>query len=110
MAKGASTPVSMGKLHLKLTELFLTILNKYENDLSALDNVGDELLDGLAAEGMMPSPAMLSAVSKFLKDNDITMETETLDELTDMERRLKNRRENRPNLASVTNLPLMSNE
>ena len=79
MAKGASTELQMGKLHLKLTELFLNILNKYENDLSAMDNVGEELLDELMAEGNMPNPAMLGAIAKFLKDNSISLESEALD-------------------------------
>ena len=109
MAKGASTEVQMGKLHLKLTELFLNILNKYENDLSAMDNVGEELLDELMAEGNMPNPAMLGAIAKFLKDNSISVESETLDELSSMEHRLANKKKNRPNLASVTALPLIAN-
>jgi len=109
MAKGASTAPAMGKLHNKLTELFLKILTKYENDLDKLENVGEELIDELAAEGVMPSPAMLSAVAKFLKDNDITMETETLDELSAMEERLAAKKKARPNLASVVDLPLQNN-
>lgn len=108
MAKGASTAPAMGKLHNKLTELFLQILTKYENDLAALENAGDELIDGLVAEGMMPSPAMLSAVAKFLKDNDITMETEELDALSSMEERLAAKKRARPNLTSVTALPLQN--
>tara|TARA_R110000796_G_scaffold68101_4_gene156158 strand:- start:602 stop:940 length:339 start_codon:yes stop_codon:yes gene_type:complete len=109
MAKGASTEAQMGKLHLKLTELFLNILNKYENDLSAMDNVGEELLDELMAEGNMPNPAMLGAIAKFLKDNSISLESETLDELSEMEERLAAKKRARPNMASVTALPLISN-
>jgi hypothetical protein len=109
MAKGASTEVQMGKLHLKLTELFLNILNKYENDLSAMANVGEELLDELMAEGNMPNPAMLGAIAKFLKDNSISLESETLDELSEMEERLAAKKRARPNMASVTALPLISN-
>jgi len=109
MAKGASTEVQMGKLHLKLTELFLNILNKYENDLSAMDNVGDQLLDELMAEGNMPNPAMLGAITKFLKDNSISLESEALDELSEMEERLRVKKKARPNMASVTALPLISN-
>ena len=113
MAKGASTEARMGKLHNKLTELFLNILNKYENDLTAMDNaedeVGDQLLDGLMAEGMMPNPAMLGAITKFLKDNSISLESEKLDELSEMEERLQAKKRARPNMASVTALPLISN-
>lgn len=100
--------MQLGKLHNKLTELFLSILNKYENDLTAMDNAGDELLDGLMAEGMMPNPAMLGAISKFLKDNLISLESETLDELSEMEERLAAKKRSRPSMASVTSLPLIA--
>ena len=108
MAKGASTEAHMGKLHLKLTALFLNILTKYENDLDAMEDVGEELLDGLVAEGVMPTPAMLGAIAKFLKDNNISVETEQLDELSAMEERLNAKKKARPNLKAVTDLPLIN--
>lgn len=109
MSKGASTEVALGNLHNKLTQLFLKILKKYENDLDAIQNAGDELLDELVAEGMMPSPAMLSAISKFLKDNEISIDSEDVNQLSEMEERLANKRKARPSLASVTSLPLINN-
>ena len=110
MAKGASTEQSLGNLHNKLTQLFLNILQKYENDLSAMGNAEDELLDAVMDDGMMPNPAMLGAITKFLKDNAITLETEALSELSEMEERLAAKKRNRPNLKSVTTLPLIVNE
>jgi hypothetical protein len=110
MAKGASTEARMGTLHNKITELFLKILSKYDDDLAAMDNAEDELIDGLMAEGMMPNPAMLGAITKFLKDNSITLESEALDELSEMEERLASKKRNRPNLKAVTTLPLIVNE
>ena len=109
MAKGASTEARMGKLHNKITELFLKILIKYEDDLSAMGNAEDELIDSLMEEGMMPNPAMLGAITKFLKDNNISLESEKLDELSEMEERLAAKKRNRPNMASVTTLPLINN-
>lgn len=110
MAKGASTEQSLGNLHNKLTQLFLNILKKYENDLSAMDNAEDELLGAVLDEGLMPNPAMLGAITKFLKDNSITLETETVSELSEMEERLAAKKRNRPNLKSVVSLPLVINE
>ena len=109
MAKGASTESQLGSLHNKLTALFTKILQRYEDDLDQMVDLDIEeaLLESLAP-GRIPSPAMLSAVAKFLKDNDISLETEELNELSAMEERLEARKRARPNLASVTNLPLIN--
>jgi len=103
MAKGASTEGRMGVLHNKMTELFLKILQKYEAGM----DIEGELIDAMS-DNVAPNPAMLGAITKFLKDNSITMDTEQLDELSEMEERLANKRRNRPTLASVTNLPLVN--
>lgn len=114
MAKGASTEGQLGSLHDKLTALFTKILARYEAKLDAADaldmeDVGSELLEALMDDNIMPSPAMLSAVAKFLKDNEITMETEAVNELSAMEERLAAKKKARPSLASVTQLPLQNN-
>lgn len=92
MAKGASTEQSLGNLHNKVTELFVKVLDEYES----------------APE--LANPAMLGAVTKFLKDNSISLESEALDELSEMEERLAAKKRNRPNLKAVTTLPLIVNE
>ena len=104
MAKGASTEVQMGNLHSKLTNIFIKILTKYDNDLGEID-IEEEMADALINE---PNPAMLGAITKFLKDNSITIESQELDELSAMEQRLADKKAKRPNLASVTNLPLQN--
>ena len=92
MAKGASTEQSLGNLHNQVTLLFSKVLEGYE-ETPELSN-----------------PAMLGAITKFLKDNSISLESETLDELSEMEERLAAKKRNRPNLKSVTTLPLIVNE
>ena len=114
MAKGASTENQLGSLHMKLTLLFTNIIQRYETQLDAanslnMDDVGEEMLAALMEDKIMPSPAMLSAISKFLKDNEITMETEQLNALSVMEERLIAKQKARPSLASVTSLPLQNN-
>ncbi len=104
MAKGASTEARMGKLHGKLTELFIKVLKQYESNMDQLDE--GAVLDELMAEGLMPNPAMLGAVSKFLKDNAISIDSEEVDELSSMERRLAAKKAKRPSLVSITDLPV----
>jgi len=100
MAKGAAKEASLGNLHGTLTRVFTKVLQRYENNLDALSQemkefAADTAVDELLAEVTEPSPAMLSAIAKFLKDNDIGMDTEELNQLSDTERRLKDKRARR---------------
>lgn len=111
MAKGAAKQETLGKLHNKLTEVFIKVLSRYEDRLDAIEKInrgeidlGEEMLTELFDEGAMPNPAMLSAVSKFLKDNEISFDTEQMQELGSLERRLKEQREKRGNVVSLNNL------
>lgn len=112
MARGASNESTLGKLHSRLTEVFLRVLSRYEDRLAMADrinsgevNIEDEMIAELFNDNSMPNPAMLSAVSKFLKDNEITFDTEQLNELSGLERRLKDMQSKRGNVVSLTNLP-----
>jgi hypothetical protein len=49
---------------------------------------------------------MLSAIAKFLKDNNISYDSEQIDELSELEQRLRNKKANRPDFSNVTSLPL----
>lgn len=109
MAKGAAKEQSLGRLHSKITEVFIKVLDRYEARLDvigeiAVEEIEDEVLRELMEDGAMPNPAMLSAITKFLKDNDIGFDTEKITELSDQERRLKERREKRGNVVSLTTL------
>ncbi|MFN7881755.1 MAG: hypothetical protein ACK5PF_01880 [bacterium] len=112
MAKGAATEQVLGTLHAKIAEVFIKVLARYEQRLVAIDTIDpaefdSEVLEQLFNEGAMPNPAMLSAVTKFLKDNNIGFDTKEIAELTDQERRLKERRANRGNIASLTTLKVV---
>lgn len=92
-----------------VTKVFLRVLEKYHKQLDFIDGLDaddleNEMIAELLADGAMPNPAMLSAITKFLKDNDIGFDTEKLAELSDQERRLKERREKRGNIVSLTDL------
>jgi hypothetical protein len=109
MAQGAAKEQQLGKLHAKITEVFLKVLDTYHKRLDVVDGIDpdeieDQMIAELLSEGAMPNPAMLSAITKFLKDNDIGFDTEKLAELSDQERRLKERREKRGTLVSLADL------
>lgn len=108
MAKGAANEKDLGALHSKLARVFTSVLDRYERrmDLSNIDtsNLEDELIEKLLEADLDPSPAMLGAVSKFLKDNEILLDSEEVNELSDMERRLANKRKNRSNVVSLDKL------
>ena len=66
-----------------------------------------DLIEELVLLDVEPSPAMLSAISKFLKDNEITVDSAELNTLSAHEERLKNKKASRPNLQSITNLKVV---
>lgn len=110
MAKGAAKEEQLGGLHTMLARVFQKVLAKYEAQLDALDNldrgaVAEDMLSMIAEIGE-PNPAMLSAVAKFLKDNDIGMDSEAVDELNATQRRLADRREARKR-AGMANLSVV---
>lgn len=112
MAKGAAKEMQLGKLHQKITEVFIKVLERYEARLDVIDTIDrdeieNEVLEELLNDAAMPNPAMLSAVTKFLKDNDIGFDTEQLDQLSDTERRLQERKEKRGNVVSLQNVSLI---
>ena len=102
MAKGAAKEKQLGSLHTTLARVFEKVLLKYEMDLKVIEKFGgtdedgelvaDDLMVAMLAELGEPNPAMLSAIAKFLKDNDIGMDSEAVEELNSTQRRLEERR------------------
>ena len=112
MAKGAATEEALGSLHSKIAGVFIKVLERYEKRLIAIDTIDpdtitDDIILQLFDENAMPNPRMLSAVTKFLKDNNIGFDTQQIQELSDQERRLKERSQRRGNIASLTNLKVV---
>jgi len=113
MAKGAANNKDMGALHSALTAIFTRVLQDYHTKLDAVDalaeqEIENEVLAAVFADGFTPSPAILSAVAKFLKDNEITVDTGELDELNALEEDLKSRRSARPDYKKVTDVPVLN--
>lgn len=99
MAKGAATKSELGAIHSTLAKVFDKVLARYLKVYEALDQIPADELEGELLEAIVaiqePNPAMLSAIAKFLKDNDIGFDSEEIDALNETERRLAERREAR---------------
>lgn len=92
MAKGSANEGVLGDLHARLAQAFTKVLEDYE--------VNPEV---------EPNPAMLGAISKFLKDNSIAFDTEEIEVLSGTAQRLADRRKNRQGLTSLTDLRVVEN-
>lgn len=107
MAKGAAREDKLGKLHSTLTQVFIRVLDRY---LEQLEPVSDEQIENEVVDEVLdifePNPAMLSAISKFLKDNEIMYDSEQLDQLSATQRRLQEMKKKRGNVVTLDNIPL----
>lgn len=110
MASSASA-ASMEKLHEQLASIFTKTLKMYEARLLMADSpeVDEDLVQKLL-EMSEPNPAMLNAISKFLKDNDIMYSKDEIDELSDQQKRLADLKKRRGNSVAVSDLKLVENE
>lgn len=114
MAKGAATETALGALHAKVAAVFTKVLSTYEARLDAVDSIDrdtitEDVLMQLMDDGAMPNPAMLGAITKFLKDNEINFDSKEIEELSSQERRLADRRANRAGIASLSTLSVVKN-
>jgi hypothetical protein len=109
MAKGAAKESQLGALHAKVAAVFMKVLATYEARLDAVEavdksDIEDEVLAQLLDDGAMPNPVMLSAITKFLKDNSVEFDNEHIEEMSNTQRRLEERRKLRGNVVSLTTL------
>ena len=102
MTKNAASEDKLGSLHDKVADIFLKILKRYDEDMEVdMETIEDKAL----AEALsQPNPAMLSAMTKFLKDNDIRFESEKLDSIRDLREKLQNNKKNRGNIVQLNDL------
>lgn len=118
MARGAAKQEALGHLHGVLTRVFQKTLDKYLAQMAVLDKFSnsdeeefaDEFLAAALAEMSEPSPAMLSAITKFLKDNEIAFDDEDVNKLSKTEEALNKRRAARSNVVQLTSLKAMGDE
>lgn len=116
MAKGAAKQEALGGLHKVLTTVFQRTLDNYiakiEAEAKLLDSgdLEDELLASILEKGFEPNPAMLGAITKFLKDNEIAFDDEDINKLSKTEQALKDRREARSNVTQLRTLKAVGDE
>ncbi len=94
MTRNATPEKQMAKLHKKLTEKMLDALSASDSAIGLLSTYPDlpnPVKEHLKKEADA-NPALLQAVSKFLKDNDITCLPEESEKMSELERRLKLKR------------------
>ena len=108
MAKGAATEKQLGKMHSMLAQVFTRCLEKQLKVYEAMDKIPEgeieaDMLEALS-EMTEPNPAMLSAMSKFLKDNEIGLDSEEVETLNATERRLAEKREKRKRAGTLLSL------
>lgn len=111
----AASKKELGALHAALTDVFTKVLQKYIDNLDMLDTcstdeikakVDQEVADeaSVLLDMFVPSPALLSAVAKFLKDNEIRFDDEDVNKLSGLERSLAEKHKARPQLVTLNGL------
>jgi NADPH:quinone reductase-like Zn-dependent oxidoreductase len=90
MSNSAATEGSLGLLHAATARIMLQALKRYE-DLDMDDIViGADNGSGMVSVSIPePSAALLGAITKFLKDNNITCQIDASSEMSDLEKRLQ---------------------
>ena len=103
MAKNeTATESSLSALHAQIARVMKRELDVYESAQNWFLKFGDTPYtteDGETVEFPQPPqmpPALLSAITKFLKDNDVTAVPEDSDELSELEQALAVKRKRRP--------------
>jgi hypothetical protein len=113
MATQAASERALGILHDQVARVFAKVLATYEKRLDVLENIKpdeltEEVLGLLMAADTMPNPAMLAAITKFLKDNEISFDTQEIEHLSATQERLNARKAKRSNLVNLQNLALVA--
>lgn len=95
----------LGTLHGKLAKSMLAALDASEEAKILLDNHAHELPDPVIrflVNHAEANPSLLTAVAKFLKDNNITAAIESSEEMSALEKHLKNKK--RVSVGNVTHI------
>lgn len=114
MAKAASKG-DLKRLHHKVSLVFEKVLETYIKRLEVTDNIDtsdieDDLIKELFNEGTIPNPAMLNAITAFLKTNEIMFETDEVGKISALQEALDKRRKQRSNIASLSSLKVVGDD
>lgn len=99
MSKNAASEEVLGKLHQKVAEAMIRAIDYVEQGQDAYEELGQP------AEAVRPelSPAMLSAMTKFLADNSITANPAEENTTSELEKRLASKRKRVGNVVPIRN-------
>jgi hypothetical protein len=97
MSKASAKESLLGELHAKVAEIMLSALKAHDAKatlaMAALNRARDaEDIEGMVqAITLIPEPnaALLGAITKFLKDNEITCNTDDSESMSALEQRMK---------------------
>ena len=98
MTKQKATDKELGELHALLARSMKDALQSSDEAKSILEacrNSGEDLpafVEAFLEKAATANPALLTAVAKFLKDNNITAAIEDSEEMSELQKRLKEKR------------------
>lgn len=90
----AATEKELSALHKKVAAAMIKALDRDERATFLLERFADEVPDEVAEfleECTNINPALLQAITKFLRDNDISAEVDASTELNGLQHRLANK-------------------
>lgn len=105
MTERAGTEKQLALLHKKLSATMLAALDSSDEALDLLGRYGSDLpnqVQEYLEKQCAINPSLLQAISKFLKDNDITCPQEESQELDELTTRLKSKR--KTTVGNITHL------
>jgi len=102
-----ATDKLLGELHGRLAKSMIAALSASEKAEALLDEYREVLPDAVTEfleSTAGTNPALLQAVSRFLKDNDITCVVEENHDMSELEQRLSNKRKRVGNVIPIEDL------
>ena len=104
--KNAASEALLGTLHNKVATVMVGILSTTEKAIEAYEEASETADAETLATMQKPelSPAMLSAMTKFLSDNSITCNPEEDTAMTDLEARLRSKQQRKRSVGNVVPL------
>ena len=95
MSKNNATDTQLGELHGKLAQSMLKALDASNAAADLIAEYADEIpgpvLTYLSTQAAA-SPSLLTAIAKFLKDNEITCQVDESNEMGELEKRLASKK------------------
>ena len=104
MTKQTASDTKLGLLHSRVAEVMLNALTSADTAAILLETFRDQLPTEVIAYLSIQTdvnPALLQAVTKFLKDNDITCQIAEDENMTELQQRLAEKQGRRKTVGNV---------